>query len=52
MARAEQLDCKYLSVPPKAKKIYKTLHKRHMRRLAKKVNLPNPQYNRYDGYAN
>lgn len=50
----EQLDkvsLKYVVITPAQKKEMKRQHKRKKRRQRKNVEIDNPQYNRYNGWA-
>lgn len=53
MERGEQIRTKkrYAKVTAKRLKVAKRIHARRLRRLTKQIELPNPQYNRYNGFV-
>lgn len=52
MERGEQIKTKkrYAKVTARRLKVAKRMHTRRLRRLANQIELPNPQYNRYNGF--
>lgn len=53
MDKGEQIDKlskKCCNIKQKYKKLQKRIHKRYLRKLAKDVDKPNPQSNRYSGF--
>lgn len=53
MERGEQIRTKkrYAKISAKQLKFAKHIHIRVLRRLTKQIELPNPQYNRYNGFV-
>ena len=53
MGKNEQIDKlskKYVKLSAKEIAYAKRVHKRHLRRIAKDIDKPNPQHNRYSGW--
>lgn len=53
MKQGEQIRTKkrYAKISARRLKVAKRMHTRRLRRLAKQIELPNPQYNRYNGFV-
>jgi hypothetical protein len=54
MGKNEQIDKlskKYVKLSPSEIAFAKRAHRRYLRRIAKDINRPNPQHNRYSGWV-